>query len=425
MYLVTNRFLISAQELRRSCIRFSGEQSAEAATGFASSSHRLVNCDRSFRLITVPHSQLPRLKQMRFAVVVLGMCILILGVTALGKEPKKNAAHVAESIRLRLEAELFTLNPDIQGHFALRMYRLTGDERYLPPIVYDLLVTLENVRRDLAQSHDSAYLERRCSSMRNDLNPKTRKGQIRAEMFGRAGAIQFRLNLLHAANDMAELGVADVEPYRELFQGLLGECRPAEIESFLLDTSVVRAYAPQAVNYVYYLYDLGLADIRPAYTEAFQKVYPDSADDELTADEFTDKVYGLTHFITAASRYYQRPVDSDEFSWVLDYFHKNLDRILEETREDVVSEVGLCFLLAGRENDPAVAICRQRIIDRFDSDEGLIPSTTGRTDLAQSEHRNIIAYMLLAWPDQLITGPNLPQTAFFQDVLGTFNSDEE
>lgn len=348
---------------------------------------------------------------------VLCTLLLFIGGSTFGAEHKKDAARVAESIQQRLESELFALDPDIQAHFALRMYRMTGDERYLPPIVYNLLVTLENLRRDLSQAHDSSYVAGRCSEMRSNLNPKTRKGRIRAEMFERAGAVQFYLNLLHAANDFAELGVKDTEPFRGPFQVSLSECRPAEIESFLLDSKVIGAYAPQAVNYVYYLYDLGLADIRQAYTETFRTTYPDRADRDMLQDDYADKVYGLTHFITAASRYYQQSVDSTEFAWILDYFEKNLDRIIDDTREDVVAEVGLCFLLTGRENNPAVVACRKRMIDRFDSGEGLIPSTTGRTDLAQSEHRNIIAYMLLTWPDRLHSGPNLPESRFFREVL--------
>ena len=342
---------------------------------------------------------------------------LLLGGSVLASNLKKDEARVAESIRQRIESELFTLEPEVQGHYALRMYRMTGDERYLPPIVFDLLVNLENLRSDLSQAHDPGYVAGRCATMRDNLNPSTRKGRIRIEMFKRWGAVQFYLNLLHTANAMAELGVKNEAPFKELFQASLAECKPDSIRSFLLDTAVIRGYAPQAVNYVYYLYDLGLADIRQAYTEAFRATYPDKADQDMEPDEFSDKVYGLTHFITAASRYYQKPVDSAEFGWILDYFDKNLNRILDDTREDVVAEVGLCFLLARRDNDPVVSTCRKRMIDRFDSGEGLIPSTTGRTDLAQSEHRNVIAYMLLAWNSQLHPGPDLPASSYYQKVL--------
>jgi hypothetical protein len=377
---------------------------------------RLSNWDN--HLTALPTRARPISRLFLITAAILCLSSILVCEPSSGADARKDATRVAQSIRQRLESELFTLDPEIQGHYALRMYRITGDQRYLPSIVFNLLVTLENLRSDIAQVDDSSYVAGRCAAIRADLNPNTRKGHIRAEMFERAGAVQFYLNLLHSANALDELGVRGVEPFREPFLKALVECRPTQIESFLLDTATIRAYAPQAVNYVYYLYDLGLADIRQAYTESFRVTYPDKADHNMDPDEFSDKVYGLTHFITAASRYYQRPVDSVEFAWILNYFDKNLKRVLDDTREDVVAEVGLCFLLAGQEESPVVTTCRKRLIDRFDSGEGLIPSTTGQTDLAQSEHRNVIAYMLLKWPEQLHSGPNLPEAKFFQDVLG-------
>jgi hypothetical protein len=351
---------------------------------------RLSNWDN--HLTALPTRARPISRLFLITAAILCLSSILVCEPSSGADARKDATRVAQSIRQRLESELFTLDPEIQGHYALRMYRITGDQRYLPSIVFNLLVTLENLRSDIAQVDDSSYVAGRCAAIRADL--------------------------LHSANALDELGVRGVEPFREPFLKALVECRPTQIESFLLDTATIRAYAPQAVNYVYYLYDLGLADIRQAYTESFRVTYPDKADHNMDPDEFSDKVYGLTHFITAASRYYQRPVDSVEFAWILNYFDKNLKRVLDDTREDVVAEVGLCFLLAGQEESPVVTTCRKRLIDRFDSGEGLIPSTTGQTDLAQSEHRNVIAYMLLKWPEQLHSGPNLPEAKFFQDVLG-------
>jgi len=305
------------------------------------------------------------------------------------------------------------------------MYRLTGDERYLQPIIYDLLVTSERLREDLANLHDSAFVARRCSELRADLNPKTRKGRLRKEMFDRAGTIDFHLNLLAGAHKMFDLGVSGEQRFVPLFDSALAACRRADLGAFLLDTAVIRVYAPQAINFIHYIYDLGLGDLRQQYMGAFRRVFADQADADLPEEDFTMKIYGLTHFITAASRYYQRPVDSSAHAWITGYLATNLNRILRETKADVVAEVGICFLLSGQSGHPAVVKCRDALLSDFDSEAGLIPSLRGNPDPAMAEHRNILAYMLFTWPERLHPGPRLPETTPYRDLFGASPNLEE
>jgi len=333
--------------------------------------------------------------------------------------------QVSESIRRRLESSLFEFEPDIQRHYAVRMYRLTGDSRYFQPIMYDLVVTLDRLREDLRRANDSSYVLSRCVQMRSSLNPATRKDRLRLAVFEKAGTIDFYLNLATIANKLADYRLTHTESLGPLFDSTLNVLRAVDFSSFLLDTAVIRVFAPQVVNYVYYLADLGIVDLRERYVRVFRDVYSDSDDSRLSKDEFMDKAYGLTHFITAASRYYQQSVDSVEFAWILKYFETRQDRILADTKADIIAEVGVCFLLAGQERHAIVMECSRKVTEQFNSEAGIIPSPGGNTDLAHSEHRNMLAYMLLNWPERLFPGPDLASSKAFKDLLGVPTESDE
>jgi hypothetical protein len=338
---------------------------------------------------------------------------LILPLTVSATSPET----AAETIRQRLESSLFTFEPSTQKHFALRMYRLTGDERYIQPILFDLLVTAERFERDAAGADDTAYVTSRCAEIRESLNPATRKGRLRLAMFEKWGGIDFYLNLLHRVNKLSEYGLSETSRFKPAFEQAMAAIQSVDFAPFLLDTGVIRLYSPQAVNYVYYLKDLGVVDLRDQYKKVFVRVFNDDLDNDLTKRQYMDKIYGLTHFITAASGYYQRLVDSSEFDWILDYFDSHRDRIVKETKADIIAEVGVCYLLAGRGESPMVEACREAIISRLDPETGLVPSLHGHLRLPRAEHRNIMAYILLAWSGRLYSGPTLPRFEAYQNIF--------
>ena len=113
----------------------------------------------------------------------------------------------------------------------------------------------------------------------------------------------------------------------------------------------------------------------------------------------------MTHFIFAASEYYQHQVDKQTFAWILDYFDANIDRILADATDDIIAEVGISFHLAGLSNHPVVKKTQAHIINAYDPKVATIPSPRGNPDLALGEHRNVLAMMLLNWPETLHQGP--------------------
>ncbi len=119
----------------------------------------------------------------------------------------------------------------------------------------------------------------------------------------------------------------------------------------------------------------------------------------------------MTHIIFGDSQYYQKQVNEADHQWIYDYFRDNIDTIILRSKEDVIAEVGITFLLAGLDNDPVVEKTRQAIQSALNTEQGMIPSVDGEFDLTYGEHRNVLAIMLLDWQGvhQAPTVKNQPQ----------------
>lgn len=327
-----------------------------------------------------------------------------------------HAQKIARSIRLRYQSKLYSFDPDTQRHFAARMYRATGKDKYLFPIIFDACLAREHLREDIERYDDSEYRQARLEQLMEQFSPKSRKGRLRRAYFQEDPEAVWYLNVLYGCSKLYDYGLAAADD-SVLVRKTLTYLRRYDFRSLLLDTALIRIFSAQAVNYVYYLYDLGLDDMRWDYERTFRQLFRDSLDDSLGTAEYRDKVYGLTHFILAESRYYQQTVDAGRNRWILDYFESHLERILDRTTADIVAEVGICFLLAEEPGSPVVKKTRQHVMRRFDKKHRMILSPHGRHNLARGEHRNILAILLLNWPPVLYPGPKLPQQEAYRKLF--------
>jgi hypothetical protein len=168
---------------------------------------------------------------------------------------------------------------------------------------------------------------------------------------------------------------------------------------------------------VYWLKSIGIADWTAGLKPAFEKAYPGDQDQNLDHDGFNNKLYGLTHIVLADSEYYQKPVSYTEHQWILEYFTNHQDRIIKESTADIQAEIGLCFLLAGLDGHPTLDTMRGVIKRAVHPEKDIVLSVTGDDNLSSGEHRNMLAYALLAWPDTLHDGPNLIENQKWRSSL--------
>ncbi len=331
------------------------------------------------------------------------LCCLVVGCAT---SYPLSQQDIAAEIRDRYDTAFDILPAAKQRHYAQRLYRLTGDERYLPPLQDYGRRLVASLQKDITGLVQPGYAARRAAALLERYPERTRKQRRRKEMLGDWGEmifakyLAFRLNQARAhglLNDQqlpgADRAIAYLEdqPYR----------------NFLTSPDVLEVYAAQVANLAYDLYGLGVADLRHETKAAFRAHYPPERDAALSQASFRNKIYGMTHFVIAASDYYQHQVSAADNAWILEAFDARIDRILAETKEDIYTEVGISFQLVGLTDHPVVAHTQQALISAYDPEARMIPGEFGSTDLARGEHRNVLAIMLLDWPRRLYVGPRL------------------
>ncbi len=333
-----------------------------------------------------------------FLLILLAAC----AAPSRHEAPQAHYRQAADEIQAIYEAALPSLPLSKRRHYAQRLYRLTGEARYLPAN-RDYMVSLaDRLEEDIAGLGTPGVVERRSRESVENYPRRTAKQRARAEMLAEWGEIAYARRLLFRLVQAEYHGMLDTLPGHERALDYLGE---VDWESFLADPEVLGVYAAQVANQVHFLHQLGVMDLRREVEAAFRRRYPPEVVAGLDSEEYRNWLYGLTHFVIAASHYYQQQVDAEAQGWVLRALERDADRLMAEATEDIQAEVALSFLLAGRDDHPLVGRVRDALVAAVDPRAGIIPSPGGSTDLDRGEHRNVLAIMVLGWRGWLYQGP--------------------
>ncbi|WP_286301730.1 DUF3541 domain-containing protein [Vibrio apostichopi] len=309
----------------------------------------------------------------------------------------------ANLIRTTYESQLYTLPAFKEGHYGLRMYRQTLDDKYSAAVWSDMARVsskLSRLSNDVQTMEQIVlYSEKRVASYVGDDDERSvRRYNITKHM---PEYLYLGVDLLGSMARANEYGLEHKNDakLREII-------RRYDFSRYVTNEDMIKAWAAQLANQVYWLRQLGEQDVVDQFVDTFKKAYPDDKDKKLSSQQYGNKIYGMTHVIFGDSEYYQHQVSEQEHQWIYDYFRENIDTILLRAKEDVIAEVGLTFLLAGLEDDPVVEKTRLAIQASIDEKYGMIPSITGDFDLEYGEHRNVLAIMLLDW-QQVNEAPTL------------------
>ncbi len=308
--------------------------------------------------------------------------------------------YVYTGIQKNLEAHLYQLPPRIQGHYGIRLYRMTGDEKYANAALVDLYAVTESQAFYACSLDEPGFITSEAKKAISVLGKGPRAKARKKALKPFPEFLFYTDVLLRFSSRIDEFGLTG--PCNDK---LISALKKADLETGLTDPAMIESWAAQLINYAYWAKQIGVGDYINEYKQAFIKTYPETKDEELDKKQYRNKLYGMTHFIFAASEYYQHNVDPKEFAWILGYFDNNIDRILKDATDDIIAEVGISFHLAGLSNHPVVAKTQAHIVNAFDEEVQFIPSPMGNPALALGEHRNVLAMMLLKWPEKLHKGP--------------------
>jgi hypothetical protein len=193
--------------------------------------------------------------------------------------------------------------------------------------------------------------------------------------------------------------------YKDKFEEALKYLSTKNIYKLFLDKELIKADPSECANIIYNAYYLGLFDKRNdllnIYNEYWVSLKPNDN------YEWLDKIYALTHIIIATSNYYQNFVNYADYKTILNYFEKDIENIARNVNVDSLGEVGLCFKLAGIKSNDIIDKVKIVLMEHFNEEIGYIPHDKYVNNLNKSEHRNIIANMVLSDFDRLYKGPYL------------------
>ncbi|KXF82033.1 DUF3541 domain-containing protein [Enterovibrio coralii] len=318
------------------------------------------------------------------------LSLTVMTACALSSTPAQDAAL----IKATYDSNLSELSAYQLGHYGLRMYRQTQDDDYQAAVWTDMARIASRLNDYSATLHSKdevkAEGEARLKSYdsgdgeRDALRHKAAQGREEYLVLG-AGLI----SSMARANEYGLKHRNDAH-LREILSWY-------DFHDYATNPEMIRAWAAQLANQVYWLKQLGEDDLTQQFEFAFKATYPDKNDPMLSVQQYNNKLYGMTHIILAASEYYRKPVNEADFQWIYDYFRQHFDTIAVRSKPDVIAEIGITFMLAGLENDPVAAKSQRLIREAIDREEGMIPSVSGGTDIAKGEHRNVLAIMLLDW----------------------------
>ncbi|MCA1773356.1 MAG: DUF3541 domain-containing protein [Halomonas sp.] len=336
---------------------------------------------------------------------LLMILLVLAGCAAMEPQAERDAQRdTGLAIQAVYEQALPTLSEDKQRHFAQRLYRLTGEPRWLALNHAYGERLLARLQEDIVGLAEPGYAAARSREIVANYLQRTTKQRARRDMLSEWEEVAFAQALLFRLVQAEYYGLL---PTIEDHERALSYQAEVDWAAFLTDPAVIGIYASQVANQAYFLHQLGVMDLRREVEAAFRRHYPPERVAALDAAEYRNWLYGLTHFVIADSRYYQRKVDPAVHAWVLEALEREATDILTRATADIQAEVALAFLLAGREDHPLVSRVREALVAAVDPARGIITSPSGRGSLAGGEHRNVLAIMVLRWPGRLHPGPDL------------------
>lgn len=312
--------------------------------------------------------------------------------------------EAARDIQTYYENNMFRLSPRKQGHLGARFYRITGDIQFVNPSLFYYLV-MKRKFLDLVKYFDKPDQISAFVLSWLPKSPATDKEKIRKEVMLQYPEAVFAMWLLHDVYLIHDFNMrVDVQDSYDRAMAYLFQF---PFKKYLLETDLLTFYTAKVINAVYFLKFLGLVDLEQDLIEKFQANYMALPDSELDAVKYENKIYGLTHFVIAASNFYQIILPSERFQWILDYLARNIDEIIQRSKADVIAEVGLSFKLCGLPQHPVVEKTRAHLLKLYQPSLHGIASSRGTMNLNQASHRNIISYMVFTPFTVLYPGPDL------------------
>lgn len=312
-----------------------------------------------------------------------------------------NHSQVAEKIKQTLEKNFFSLRLRKQAHFSERMYRISGQNRYIPPIkswatalYFKFLCQAPLLGKKSLEKEEGTKRLKALKAL------VAAKKQPRIEYYQSMPEFKFYQEIIFALIKFKEyqLGVET--------KMALDYLKKVNWRKYFSDQKLVYLDPVQTTNHVFWLKRLKIVDLVDDYLRLLVKIYSPDKIRKSSALEFHNHFYSYSHVILSASDYYQRFVDSSKYEWIIKFFEKNLETVLASQNIDLIAEIGVIFKLT--QSRKSLAKMKNKVVLSLNQTKGLVGQGN---DLNNLEHTNALAIILLTEPFKLYPGPKIEKLA--------------
>jgi hypothetical protein len=326
------------------------------------------------------------------------------------RQPFENQkAQAAETIPSVFRKNWDQLSPEKRGHFLVRLYRLSGEAQHVPEIRIYADRLAARFSKHAQNLNNPEYIQKTAAHFLKLPEKPLLKHRYRARIRSQWPEMAFSHRLFFLAFQIKSFGLHQGALQAD-FDRVLQYLTALPARDYVFQDEVIRYNATRAVNLIYQLKFLGIADYEADFIEKFKTFFFSQPDPLLDRTLYLNKIYGLTHLIIADSNFYQHAVDAEKWAWVLDYFAENIETLLVRNTPDAAAEIAVCFKLAGKAGHPTVSRIQEFLLRRYDAKRGYIPSDRKEFTIDAIEHRNVLAWMALSDWKGLYAGPDLKMT---------------
>lgn len=305
--------------------------------------------------------------------------------------------RLTEKLHSLIEKNFDSLSSYHQLHFAVRMYRISGRKQDARKTARVLASLQPEIQKDLAYLDNRSYQNQRGLTLAKALFTTNSPRNRQKNMFYRKNpSFRFFLNVIYEVNllyDFNLLSAFQLTQLKSWYLRGVGGRWITDKKLWLVDPS-------RAINTIYFLANLGIADLRPQLRSLIVKYYTLIA--QPNSCQHLSYYYILTHLIINESGFYQHHPVGEMVHWVYTRLLPLIPKIIASRNLDLIAETGLALKLLKPVPKNEIIRLSAVVKEKWNQNLADLP-----VDISSCEHRLAMAIMLLSIWDKLFPGPDL------------------
>lgn len=287
------------------------------------------------------------------------------------------------------------------GHFFTRAFKITGNERYGDILFQFMLVYEKGILSDFLSKIKKGNFEYKAPEEKLSVNQRIRKRYL---FYEKKPKVKLYLDVLQYLIYVDKFNLYDflLEDKKSEFIEIL---KKEDFAELFITKEAMETNGSYIFNSLAILKKIGVCDLTGKAIEVLKDTYFNkdlAIRKNITKDEAVSMLYSLTHIVIADTLYYEKYCN--KYGWLIDFFAKNIDFVMKNSTDDVLTEVGLCFKLCRKEDiyQKEFKKIKKKVLSKLS-----LLKLKNKSYIAKKEHTVSLMLLLFAQNKEFFKGPNL------------------